>query len=115
MAVKARLADAKLSCALQCTDPCRKVWFTGGDLPTYTLVTTRVCPFGVVAFTLIEFSSTVMTGAVASATTVVSEAVAQTELALKQTPSVEHLQHSAVSCRCSSDTDLKSAIKVQRH
>lgn len=72
------------------------------DLPTYTVVTTRVCPCGVVAFTLIEFSRTVMTGAVVSATTVVvvGVAVAQTELALRQMPSVEHLQHSAVGCPC---------------
>ena len=62
------------------------------DLPTYTVVTTSVCPLGVVAFTLMELSRTVMTGAVVSASTEVE--VAHSEAAGRHTPSVEHLQHS---------------------
>lgn len=63
-----------------------------GDLPTYTVVTTSVCPLGVVAFTLMEFSRTVMIGAVVSAATGVE--VAHSEAAVRHTPSVEHLHHS---------------------
>lgn len=46
-----------------------------------------------VAFTLMVFSRTVMTGAVVSAATVV-DVVAHSEAAVRHTPSVEHLHHS---------------------
>ena len=46
----------------------------------------------VVAFALIEFSKTVMTGGVVSAVTVVVVAVEQTDVADRQTVYTEHLQ-----------------------
>ena len=83
----------KLTRGSQCTHSSSKWGIHGVDSPTYTVVTTRVCPREVVAFTLMEFSRTLMTGAVVSATTAADVAVAQTELAARQMPSVEHLQH----------------------
>lgn len=74
----------------------------GSNLPTYTVVTTRRCPVGVVAFTLMELSRTVMTGGVVSASTgAAGPPAAQRELAeARHTPSVEHLQHRAHVCQC---------------
>ena len=56
------------------------------------MVTTSSSPADVVAFTLREFSKTVMTGGVVSvATTVVADA--HMDVAARQTVRVEHLQY----------------------
>ncbi len=55
------------------------------------MVTTKSCPAAVVALTLIEFNRTVILGAVVSAATAVV-VEPHTEVAGRQTVSVEHLQ-----------------------
>ena len=67
------------------------------------MVTTSSSPAEVVAFTLIEFSSTVMTGAVVSVDTTVVVA-SHMDVADRHTVNVEHLQQAQTEQMCVSST-----------
>ena len=65
-------------------------WPVNCNSPTSTVVCTSDCPPAVVAYVLIEFNNTVMTGGVVSAEAA-EVAEAQMEVAGRQAVSVEHL------------------------
>ena len=78
------------------------------------MVTTSSSPADVVAFTLSEFSKTVMTGAVVSVVTVVL-VDAHIDVAARQTVRVEHLQYQqahTLLC-CTGNTASCSALDAE--